>query len=120
MQIETCIFATLKLFQTAPKKKKKILFVIFFLRPPVSYLVALNDKLQMNAKKVERNIIEAEQNLSRVSTEQLLLWITNQSQTVYVECPLKYVSLGLFAVQLQKVYANLILVLFIYYCCILN
>ncbi|KAL1270461.1 hypothetical protein QQF64_029477 [Cirrhinus molitorella] len=34
-------------------------------RPPVSYLVALNDKLQYNADKVERNIIETQQNLKR-------------------------------------------------------
>ncbi len=65
---------------------KNLLFCYFYLRPPVSYLVALNDKLQMNADKVERNIIEAEQNLSRVSTEQLRLWITNQSQRVYHYC----------------------------------
>ncbi|KAK2914423.1 hypothetical protein Q8A67_002822 [Cirrhinus molitorella] len=34
-------------------------------RPPVSYLVALNDKLQMNAEKVERNISETIQNLNK-------------------------------------------------------
>ncbi|XP_016391207.1 NACHT, LRR and PYD domains-containing protein 1b allele 5-like [Sinocyclocheilus rhinocerous] len=34
-------------------------------RPPVSYLVALNDKLQMNADKVERNISETQQNLKK-------------------------------------------------------
>ncbi|KAL1270471.1 hypothetical protein QQF64_029487, partial [Cirrhinus molitorella] len=33
--------------------------------PPVSYLVALNDKLQMNAEKVERNISETIQNLNK-------------------------------------------------------
>uniref|UniRef100_A0A8C2C2J8 FIIND domain-containing protein n=1 Tax=Cyprinus carpio TaxID=7962 RepID=A0A8C2C2J8_CYPCA len=34
-------------------------------RPPVTYLVALNDKLQMNADKLERNIIETKNILNR-------------------------------------------------------
>ncbi|XP_026071814.1 NACHT, LRR and PYD domains-containing protein 1b allele 5-like [Carassius auratus] len=34
-------------------------------RPPVTYLVALNDKLQMNADKLEKNIIETKNLLNR-------------------------------------------------------
>uniref|UniRef100_A0A671RGX3 Periplakin-like n=1 Tax=Sinocyclocheilus anshuiensis TaxID=1608454 RepID=A0A671RGX3_9TELE len=41
-------------------------------------MATLIDKLQKNADKVEKNIIETEQNFNRVSTERLFLWITNQ------------------------------------------
>uniref|UniRef100_A0A8C2H2T9 Periplakin n=1 Tax=Cyprinus carpio TaxID=7962 RepID=A0A8C2H2T9_CYPCA len=45
-------------------------------------MATLIDKLQKNADKVEKNIIETEQNLNRVSTERLFLGNTNQSHFV--------------------------------------
>lgn len=59
------IFASLKLYKTAPSKAN---FLLFHLRVTDSDLASLIDKLQKNADKVEKNIIETEQNLNRVST----------------------------------------------------
>lgn len=60
-----CIFASLKLYKTAPSKT---IFLLFHVRLSDTDLATLIDKLQKNADKVEKNIIETEQNLNRVST----------------------------------------------------
>uniref|UniRef100_A0A673IU17 Periplakin-like n=1 Tax=Sinocyclocheilus rhinocerous TaxID=307959 RepID=A0A673IU17_9TELE len=64
------------------KKTSKNSVAISDKRPPDTDLATLIVKLQKNADKVEKNIIETEQNFNRVSKERLYLWITNQSQRV--------------------------------------
>uniref|UniRef100_A0A673ITY8 Periplakin-like n=1 Tax=Sinocyclocheilus rhinocerous TaxID=307959 RepID=A0A673ITY8_9TELE len=65
------------------KKTSKNSVAISDKRPPDTDLATLIVKLQKNADKVEKNIIETEQNFNRVSKERLYLWITNQSQRCY-------------------------------------